>query len=193
MKESRESCAISPSCRATRTQSSFSTATANFLSPRQKPPRHRGAHFWYEPTLSSGGNITFFAVPVTTFPPTLIFQGPWWSSIVIKKAFTWQTSGLVYGIPCRHCPAIYMDETGRTLRQRFGDHLRSIEKNLPGFPVVEHFKAAGNSIGDVLVRGILLCGATSQRKRLEMRLTFTLGTSHPRGLNSDCHFLKAPG
>ena len=82
-----------------------------------------------------------------------------------------------------------MDETGRTLRQRFGDHLRSIEKNLPGFPVVEHFKAAGNSIGDVLVRGILLCGATSQRKRLELRLIFKLGTSHPRGLNSDFHFL----
>ena len=32
---------------------------------------------------------------------------------------------------------------------------------------------------------IMLCGENVQRKRLEMRLIFHLGTSHPRGLNSD--------
>ena len=60
------------------------------------------------------------------------------NSFVIKKAFSYQTSGLVYYISCRRCPALYIGETGRTLRQRFGEHLRSIEKSLLGFPVAEH-------------------------------------------------------
>ena len=108
---------------------------------------------------------------------------------VIKKAFSCQTSGLVYCISCRHFPAVYIGETGRTSRQRFGEHLRSIEKNLPGFPVAEHFNTAGHSIDDALVRGMMLSVDNSQRKRLEMRLIFQLGTSQPRGLNSDFRFL----
>ena len=67
-------------------------------------------------------------------------------SFVIKKVFSCQTSGLVYCIYCRRCPAIYIGGTGPTLRQRFGKHLRSTEKNLPGFLVAEHFNTAGHSI-----------------------------------------------
>ena len=108
---------------------------------------------------------------------------------VIKKAFFYQTSGLVYYISCRRCPALYIGETGRTLRQRFGEHLRSIEKRLLGYPVAEHFNTAGHSIDDALVRGMMLSVDYAQRKRLEMRLIFQLGTSQPRGLNSDFRFL----
>ena len=115
-------------------------------------------------------------------------RGPQYS-FVIKKAFSCQTSGLVYCISCRRCPAVYIGETGRTLRQRFGEHLRSIEKNLPGFPVAKHFNTAGHSIDDALVRGMMLSVDNAQRKRLEMRLIFQLGTSQPRGLNSDFRFL----
>ena len=100
-------------------------------------------------------------------------RGPQYS-FVIKKAFSCQTSGLVYCISCRRCPAVYIGETGRTLRQRFGEHLRSIEKNLPGFPVAEHFNRAGHSIDDALVRGMILSVDNAQRKRLEMRLRFNL-------------------
>ena len=107
-------------------------------------------------------------------------RGPQYS-FVIKKAFSCQTSSLVYCISYRRCPAIYIAETGRTLRQRFGEHLRSIEKNLPGFPVAEHFNTAGHSIDDALVRGMMLSVDNAQRKRLEMRLIFQLGTSQPRG------------
>ena len=111
------------------------------------------------------------------------------NSFVIKKAFSYQTSGLVYYISCRRCPALYIGETGRTLRQRFGEHLRSIEKRLLGYPVAEHFNTAGHSIDDALVRGMMLSVDYAQRKRLEMRLIFQLGTSQPRGLNSDFRFL----
>ena len=82
-------------------------------------------------------------------------RGPQYS-FVIKNAFSCQTSGLVYCISCRRCPAVYIGETGRTLRQRLGEHLRSIEKNLPGFPVAEHFNTAGHLIDDALVPGIML-------------------------------------
>ncbi len=74
-------------------------------------------------------------------------QGPQ-CSINIKNAFTCQSSGLVYAISCRRCSAVYIGETGRALRERFGEHLRSIEKNLPGFPVAEHFNANGHTLQD---------------------------------------------
>ena len=120
--------------------------------------------------------------------PDTTLQGPK-SSFAIKEAFNCRTTGLVYGISCRRCPAIYIGETGRTLGQRFGEHLRSIEKNLPGFPVAEHFNTNGHTIQDAKVRGIMLCDGNKQRKRQEMRLIFRLGTSQPRGMNSDFRYL----
>ena len=102
----------------------------------------------------------------------------------LAKRLAWSTA-----ITCRRCPAVYIGEIGRNLRQRFGEHLRSIEKNLPGFPVAEHFNTAGHSIDDALVRGMMLSVDNAQRMRLEMRLIFQLGTSQQRGLNSDFRFL----
>ena len=55
----------------------------------------------------------------------------------------------------------------------------------------EHFNTTGHTINDALVRGIMLCGENAQRKRLERRLIFQLGTSHPLDLNSDFRFLYA--
>lgn len=61
-------------------------------------------------------------------------------------------SGLIYCISCRRCPATYIGETGCTLRERFGEHLRSITKSAPGFPVAEHFSSNGHTAADALVR-----------------------------------------
>ena len=36
--------------------------------------------------------------------------------------------------------------------ERFGEHLRSISKSAPGFPVAEHFSSNGHTIADALVR-----------------------------------------
>ena len=65
--------------------------------------------------------------------------------VSITDSFTCLSSGLIYCISCRRCPAIYIGETGRTLRERFGEHLRSIDKNAPGFPVAEHFSSNGHT------------------------------------------------
>ena len=114
-------------------------------------------------------------------------------SFVIKKAFSCQTSGLVYCTSCHRCTVTIPTsvETRCTRRQHFGEHLWSIEKNLPGFPVADHFNTAGLSIHEALIRGItcILCRENAQQKHLEMRLIFQLGTNHPRGLNSDFRFL----
>ena len=100
---------------------------------------------------SQGENLSFLSLTDSSIyyyyiSPDTTLQGPK-SSFAIKEAFNCRTTGLVYGISCRRCPAIYIGETGRTLGQRFGEHLRSIEKNLPGFPVAEHFNTNGNYPG----------------------------------------------
>ena len=109
--------------------------------------------------------------------------------LTIKDSFTCLSSSLIYCISCRRCPAIYIDETGRALRERFGEHLRSINKNAPGFPVAEHFSSNGHTAADALVHGIKLCEGKKQRKRQEMRLNFSLGTCQPGTLNADFQFI----
>ena len=97
----------------------------------------------------------------------------------IKDSFTCLSCGLIYCISYRHCLAIYIGETGRTLRERFGEHLRSVSKSAPRFPVAEHFSSNGHTIADALVCGIKLCGGNKHRKKQEMRLIFRLGTCQP--------------
>ena len=81
----------------------------------------------------------------------------------IKGSFTCLFSGVIYCIFCCRCPAIYIGETGCTLRERFGEHLRSINKNVPGFPVAEHFSSNGHTAANALVLGIKLCDGNKQR------------------------------
>ena len=109
--------------------------------------------------------------------------------LTIRDSFTCLSSGLIHCISCGHCPAIYIGDAGRTLRERFGEHLRSINKIAPGFPVAEHFSSTGYTAVDALVRGIKLCEGNKQRKRQEMRLIFRLGTCQPRGLNAAFQFI----
>ena len=105
--------------------------------------------------------------------------------LTIKDSFTCLSSCLIYCISCRCCPVIYIGETRRTLRERFGEDLRSINKSAPGFPVAEHFSSNGHIAADALVRRIKLCDGSKQRKKQEMRVIFRLGTCQPRRLNAD--------
>ena len=111
-------------------------------------------------------------------------------SFSIHGHFTCQTNNLVYCISCNRCPTIlYIGETGRNLRSRFSEHLRSVRNNTPGFPVTQHFNSAGYSISDIPIRGLQLCHSTNlQRKQREMKLIFQLGTVQPDGLNINFNF-----
>ena len=114
------------------------------------------------------------------------FLGPK-DRLTVKDSFTCLSSGLIYCISCRRCPAIYNGDTGRTLRKR--ENLRSINKGAPGFPVAEHFSSDGLTAADALVRGIKLWDGNKPRKKQEMRLIFRFGTCQLRGLNADFHFI----
>ena len=117
-------------------------------------------------------------------------QGPRYS-FSVRGHFTCQSSNLVYCISCNRCPTIlYIGETGRNLRSRFSEHLRSIRNNTPGFPVAQHFNFTDYSISDIRVRGMRLCNGTNlQRKQCEMRLIFQLGTVQPDGLNINFNYV----
>ena len=97
----------------------------------------------------------------------------------------------MYCTSCRRYPQLYIGETGRTLRERFGEHLRSVQKNTGGFPVAEHFNSPGHSLSNSAVRGLRRCsGASFRRKQLEMEIIFRLGTMQPEGLNNVFHFIQ---
>ena len=123
--------------------------------------------------------------PVT---PTLVALNGLLSS---RRHFLAKCLGLVYCTSCRHCTVTNIGETRCTRRQQFGEHFWSIKKNMPGFPVADHFNTAGHSIPEALVHRLtcILCKENAQQKRLEMRLIFQLGTSHSHCLYSDFCFL----
>ena len=105
-------------------------------------------------------------------------------SHTIQNRFTCQSENVVYCITCRRCTSMYIGETGRRLRERFGEHLRSIRNRSPGLPVAEHFSSANHTIDDIRVCGVKQCsGSNTSRKRREMQLIFELGTLKPGGLN----------
>ena len=91
-----------------------------------------------------------------------------------------QSGNLVYCISCRRCPVLYIGETERNLRSRFGERLRSIRmrNNTPELPVAQQFNSTGHSISDFQVCGVgmALCGGTDiQLKQCEMRVFLQLG------------------
>ena len=112
-------------------------------------------------------------------------------SFSVRGHFTFQSSNLVYCISCNRCPTIlYIGETGRNLRSRFSEHLRSIRNNTPVFPVAQHFNSTDHSISDIRVRDMQLCNGTNlQRKQREMRLSFQLGTVQPAGLSINVSYI----
>ena len=112
------------------------------------------------------------------------------SATTIREHFTCKSENVVYCISCRQCPQLYIGETGRTLHERFGEHLRSIQKNTGGFPAAQHVNSPGHSLSDIAVRGLRRrSGASFRRKQLEMEIIFRLGTMQPEGLNNVFHFI----
>ncbi|XP_078354462.1 uncharacterized protein LOC144639078 [Oculina patagonica] len=123
-----------------------------------------------------------------TTPQTNV-QGPK-SDYTIRDRFTCQSENVVYCIVCRRCSVLYIGETGRRLRKRFSEHLRSIRNHSPGLPVAEHFNSASHSLDDIAVCGLKQCsGDNTRRKQQEMRLIFELGSLRPSGLNINFSFI----
>ena len=111
--------------------------------------------------------------------PLIEIRGPK-STFTIRDHFTCMSENLVYCISCRRYSHMYMGETGRSLRSRFGEHLRSKCNNDSRFPVAQHFNFASHSITDLQVRGRLLGrGTIILRKTPEIKLIFQKKTVQP--------------
>ena len=123
-----------------------------------------------------------------TTPRTNV-QGPK-SVYTIRDRFTCQSVNVVYCIVCRRCSVLYIGETGRRIRERFSEHLRSIRNHSPGFPVAEHFNSPSHSLDDITVCGLKHCsGGNTSRRQQEMRLIFEVGSLRPSGLNINFSFI----
>ena len=104
----------------------------------------------------------------------------------ITNHFTCTTRSVVYVIRCTNCNILYIGETQRRLADRVTEHLRSITKNFPGFPVARHFNPPSTCHKTHFKVGILISARGSNKDRLEAehRLIYRLGTMQPRGLNN---------
>ena len=106
------------------------------------------------------------------------------SEFHIKHHFTCASSHLIYCISCSRCGMLYIGETGRCLRTRFGEHRRAVIGNDANQPVARHFNNGNHSVSDMVIRALCpISGSNDSRKRHEMRLISKLGTVHPSGIN----------
>ena len=67
----------------------------------------------------------------------------------IKHHFTCTSSHLIYCISCSRCGMLYIGETGRCLRTRFGEHRRSVTSNDANQPVARHFNNGSHCVSDM--------------------------------------------
>ena len=79
---------------------------------------------------------------------------------------------------------LYIGETGRCLRTRFGEHRRAVTSKDANQSVARHFNNGSHCVSDTKIRALCsISGSNDSRKRHEMRLISKLGTDHPLGIN----------
>ncbi len=71
-----------------------------------------------------------------------------------KHNFTCTSTHLIYCISCSRCGMLYIGETGRQLRTRFGEHHRAICANDANQPVARHFNSGSHCISDMKIRAL---------------------------------------
>ena len=112
------------------------------------------------------------------------------STYNIQHNFTCTSTYLIYCISCSKCGMLYIGETGRQLRTRFGEHRRAVSANDANQPVARHFNSGSHCISDMKIRALCpISGSNDSRKRQEMRLISKLGTAHPLGINKRFSFI----
>ncbi len=112
------------------------------------------------------------------------------STYNIQHNFTCTSTHLIYCISCSRCGMLYIGETGRQLRTRFGEHRRAVSANDANQPVARHFNSGSHCISDMKIRALCpISGSNDSRKRQEMRLISKLGTVHPLGINERFSFI----
>ena len=97
---------------------------------------------------------------------------------------------LIYCISCSRCGMLYIGETGRQLRTRFGEHHRAVSANDANQSVARHSNSGSHCISDMKIRALCpISGSNDSCKRQEMHLISKLGTVHPLGINERFPFI----
>ena len=74
--------------------------------------------------------------------PLTDIRGPK-GTFTIRDHFTCTSENLVYCLSCRRCSHLYIGETGRSLRSRIGEHLRSIRNNTTQLRRSQYYRCPG--------------------------------------------------
>lgn len=102
----------------------------------------------------------------------------------LTQVFTPQTTNIVYLIFCLKCEKKYVGETRNSLATRMWQHKYNIKnKKETNTPLVRHFLLHGFQA--LRIAGIQsnITWTTKERKAIERRWIFALGTKEPNGLN----------
>ena len=80
----------------------------------------------------------------------------------VTEPFTCISKKVVCGIICKRCNIIYIGETGRRLADSLSEQIRSIRKEISGFPVAQHFNPPSHcSLNDFSMTGIIHCSCSN--------------------------------
>ncbi len=102
----------------------------------------------------------------------------------LQKSADCSTTGLVYLIKCKKCQMQYVGQTNRALRERCGQHRRSVEANSLSTLLVKHFNSDGHSINDMTIQVLQIVSDKKERLEAEDRWMRILNSVYPFGLNS---------
>ncbi len=69
----------------------------------------------------------------------------------IKHNFMCTSTHLIYCISCSRCGLLYIGETGRQLKTRFGEHHCAVPANDDNQPVAKHFNSGSHCISDMKI------------------------------------------
>ena len=108
-------------------------------------------------------------------------------SIKITDHFTCTLANVIYCITCTLCKKLYVGETGRRLSDRFGVHLRDVEKDDKNAskPVARHVNLPKHSKKHMTVCGLSQHQrSTENRKTQEQKFIFQIGTLNHYGFHS---------
>ena len=92
--------------------------------------------------------------------------GPNLTVFFIRHHFTCFSFNLIDCISCNKCGLLYIGETGRSLRVRFGEHRRSVNNHDNTKPVATHFTSGSHCVSDMKIRALCsISGTNDSRKR----------------------------
>jgi hypothetical protein len=75
-------------------------------------------------------------------------------------------------ISCSRCGMLYIGETGRPLRTRFGEHWRTVIGNDANQPVARYFSTGNHSVSDVKIRVLGPISGSNDNLKTQLKASY---------------------